>query len=353
VLGTVLIGYFLIPYLHNSWIMFSTSALLLGVAAGYRFAWSRNGLTVVVLLSAGILAFGYGAAVQSLRPGYRNLQELTRRNSNFGMIQVMQETNSNRRYYFNDYLTQNTYDTDSKQSTSMFTYMLHDLARAYTTNVDRVLCIGLGVGIVPMTFAREGTKVDVIEINPAIVPVARDYFGLEPEKLNIHFGDGRYFVNQSTNRYDAVILDAFLGDSCPSHLMTKEAFTAIRRILKPEGTLVVNTFCDFDAGHDFFGASLYKTLRDVFPQVLIHQLPNGGNALFVASQRPALQIVHAPEFNHVHQRCRAEVEMAFESLREPNPRHGQILTDDYNPVEFYDAANRENLRRYLAMAMAR
>ena len=45
--------------------------------------------------------------------------------------------------------------------------------------------------------------------------------------------------------------------------------------------------------------------------------------------------------------------MAFESLREPNPRHGQILTDDYNPVEFYDAANRENLRRYLAMAMAR
>jgi hypothetical protein len=33
--------------------------------------------------------------------------------------------------------------------------------------------------------------------------------------------------------------------------------------------------------------------------------------------------------------------------------HGQILTDDYNPVEFYDAANRESLRRYLAMAMAR
>ena len=211
--------------------------------------------------------------MHSLRPGYKNLQELTRRNSNFGMIQVMQETGSNRRYYFNDYLTQNTYDTDLKQSTSMFTYMLHDLARAYTTNIDRVLCIGLGVGIVPMTFARENAKVDVIEINPAIVPVARDYFGLQPEKLNIHFGDGRYFVNQSTNHYDAVILDAFLGDSCPSHLMTKEAFTAIRRILKPEGTLVVNTFCDFEAGHDFFGASLYKTLQDVFPRCLSINCP--------------------------------------------------------------------------------
>jgi spermidine synthase len=353
VLGTILIGYFLIPYLPNSWIMFSTAALLIGVAAGYRIGWSRKGVPVVLLLSTGILAFGYYAAAQSLRPSYKKLEELTRRNSNFGMIQVMQEKGSNRRYYFNDYLTQNTYDTDLKQSTSMFTYMLHDLARAYTTNVEHVLCIGLGVGIVPMTFAREGTKVDVIEINPGIVPVARDYFGLEPDKLNIHFGDGRYFINQSTNRYDAVILDAFLGDSCPSHLMTKEAFSGMRRILKPEGTLVVNTFCEFEAGNDFFGASLYKTLQAVFPQVLIHQLPNGGNALFVASQRPTLQIVHMPDFNHVHPHCKTEVEMAFESLREPDPGHGQILTDDYNPVEFYDAANRENLRRNLAMAMQR
>ncbi|HUR47465.1 MAG TPA: fused MFS/spermidine synthase [Candidatus Saccharimonadales bacterium] len=353
VLGTILIGYILIPFLHNSWIMFSTAALLLAVAAVYKMAWSRKGLPVALLVTVGILGFGYFAAAQSLKPGYRNLKELTRRNSNFGMLQVMQQEGSNRRFYFNDYLTQNTYDTDTKQSTSMFTYMLHELARAYTTNVQHVLCIGLGVGIVPMEFAREGTRVDVIEINPAVVPVARDFFGLEPDKLNINFGDGRYFVNKSTNHYDAVVLDAFLGDSCPSHLMTREAFMGINRILKPEGTLVVNTFCDFEAGHDFFGASLYKTMRSVFPQVLIHQLAHGGNALFVASHREKLQMVRTNNFDYVHPHCRSEVEMAFESLREPNPSHGQILTDDYNPVEYYDAVNRENLRRYLASAMVR
>ena len=31
-----------------------------------------------------------------------------------------------------------------------------------------------------------------------------------------------------------------------------------------------------------------------------------------------------------------------------NPQHGIVLTDDYNPVEFYDAANREDIRRGLA-----
>jgi len=38
-------------------------------------------------------------------------------------------------------------------------------------------------------------------------------------------------------------------------------------------------------------------------------------------------------------------------LRETDPRHGRVLTDDYNPVEFYDAAHREQTRRWLAQAM--
>jgi len=34
-------------------------------------------------------------------------------------------------------------------------------------------------------------------------------------------------------------------------------------------------------------------------------------------------------------------------LREPHPDHGRVLTDDYNPVEFHDAANREATRKSL------
>jgi len=35
------------------------------------------------------------------------------------------------------------------------------------------------------------------------------------------------------------------------------------------------------------------------------------------------------------------------------PEDGIVLTDDYNPAEFYDAWNRENLRRNLAKAAKR
>lgn len=347
-IGTVLIGYVLIPLMPNSWTMFSTAALLLAVVIGYKMLWMKKGVVATIAAGALILGFGYFAVGRSLKAEYGGYDELLRRNSHFGMIQVMQEKGSSRRAYVNDYLTQNTYDTQSGKSTSMFTYMLHDLAVAYTTNLQHVLCIGLGVGIAPMEFARSGLEVDVVEINPDIVPVAQKYFGLEPQKLNIIFGDGRYFVNQTTNKYDAVVLDAFLGDSSPSHLMTREAFAAMKRVLKPQGVLVINTFGDFERGHDFFAASLSKTLGVVFESVRIHQPPRGGNAMFVASPRKNLEIVRKPSFDHVHSACRGDVEMAFATLREAEPGHGRVLTDDYNPVEFYDAANRETMRKYLA-----
>ncbi len=347
--GTALIGYALIPFLPNSTTMYGTALVLMALPVIYFVTWGRKGggagpAVITFLLAAGL---GWGG----LRAGGWQSQfseELYRGNSNFGLLQVIQQKNGPHRYYLNDYLTQNTYDTNTQQSISMFTYMLHDLARAYAPRTEDVLCIGMGIGIVPMDFARAGARVDVVEINPAVVPVAERFFNFDSTKLAVHIEDGRYFVNRATKQYDAVILDAFLGDSCPSHLMTREAFAAMRRTLKPEGVLVINTFADPDKEEDFFSASLYKTLTNTFTTVKMHHGRNG-NTMFVASPRATLAIVNPPTFDHVWSGCREQVRDAFATLREPNLDHGMVLTDDYNPVEFRDAANRESLRRSLAL----
>ena len=39
------------------------------------------------------------------------------------------------------------------------------------------------------------------------------------------------------------------------------------------------------------------------------------------------------------------------SLRAVTVEHGLVLTDDFNPVEFRDAANREQIRKFLVMGM--
>ena len=353
VVGTVLIGYVLIPLFPNSVTMYLTAVLLLVVTAGYYLTWGKSATGKTALAVGAVLGLAMGGVGvwRESHASLDDLEELARANSNFGRLQVLQN-GEGRRYYLNDYLTQNTYDPAEKKSISMFTAMLYGLAHAYTPQVKDVLCIGMGVGIVPMQFANEGAQVDVVEINPAVAPLAKAYFDLKPERFNLVIGDGRYFINRATKQYDAIILDAFLGDSSPSHLMSREAFGAMRRVLRPGGVLVINSFGDFDRGKDFFTASLDKTLKAVFRSVRIHASPHG-NIFFVASDQPELAILNPPDLELPHPWIRQQVQDAFASIQHVNPRHGRVLTDDFNPVEFYDAANREKIRRSLAAGMRR
>lgn len=349
-LGTILIGYVLIPFLPNSVTMTATASILMLIAAGYFFAWGKrqHQIVIFVALLAG-LSLGFLTG-RPQPPRHSSEVELYHANSNYGLLQVLQISNSPIRLYRNDYLVQNTFDTNTQKSTSMFTYMLHDLAQAYTAKIEEVLCIGLGIGIVPMDFAREGARVDVVEINSAVPFVAERFFALDPRKVNITIGDGRYFVATSQKKYDAVILDAFLGESSPAHLMSREAFSDMRRILRPAGVLVINCFGDFETGKDFFVASLEKTLKSAFRHVRIHNDYNGGNVFFVASEEE-LSIRRSPTFEHIPPHVSRQVQNAFDRIVETHPDHGIVLTDDYNPVEYYDAANREELRKRLALSM--
>lgn len=356
-IGTVLIGYVLIPFLPNSWTMYITAGVLMLIAAIYFIIWGRaRGVAapLTTALLAGTLIGGLGVYADHKR--HRGPHELFFGNSNFGTLQVVEVNGW--RYFLNDYLVQNNYDPEAKKSVALFTYMLHGLTRCYTANMNDVLCIGLGVGIVPMQFARDGARVDVVEINPAVVPLAEKFFDLDRSKMNIVIEDGRPFLNRCTKKYDAVALDAFLGESSPSHLMSREAFAQIRRVLKPGGVLTINAFASFEENRDFFAASLYKTLTNVFPHVRVHSA-GGGNTFYVASDHSLKKFLREPDLSQVHSSKSTEVSMAYAGVVDPdlvssttrhvlNPDHGRVLTDDYNPVDFYDVANREEIRHRLA-----
>jgi len=58
----------------------------------------------------------------------------------------------------------------------------------------------------------------MFEINPAVAPIAAKFFDLDTNKITLTIDDGRHYLNKCRKKYDAVILDAFLGDSSPSHL---------------------------------------------------------------------------------------------------------------------------------------
>lgn len=348
VLGVCVTSYILVPYFRNSVSMLGTSVILLVLAALYFLRWGSGekgrgavagGVVVVALL-------GYIGLRREGEVRMKDHIELARANSHFGMLQVLESRDGGRRYYLNDFLVQNTYDPHSKRSQSMFTYALYHLSRCYTPQLKSALCIGMGVGIVPRHLAADGVAVDVVEINPAVVPIAQKWFDFDPSKVRLVFDDARHFIQVVTNRYDTVQLDAFLGDSSPSHLMTREAFSHMHRLLNPNGTLVINCFADFEEGKDFFGTSLHRTLSAVFKHVRVHESP-GGNMFFVATDRDPLEMRPPGSLADVHPWCRPDLQAALAAPKEIDASHGIVLTDDYNPVEYFDARNRERTRRVL------
>jgi spermidine synthase len=349
VMGVVITSYLLVPYVRNSVAMLGTGVVLIILAAGYFLFWgiAERGRGIVMAGVVVMALLGYAGLRREGRSLWQTHVEVARADSHFGEMQVVESRDGRRRYYLNDFLLQNTYDPVEKRSQSMFTYALYHLSRGYTPQVQQALCIGLGVGIVPRLLAADGVKVEVVEINPTVVPLAQRWFDFDPTSVRLVIDDARHFLRVATNRYDTIQLDAFLGDSSPSHLMTREAFSEIQRLLNPGGTLVINSFADFEPGRDFFGTSLHRTLRSVFRSVRVHASP-GGNMFFVASDRDPLEFRLTGSYADVHPWCRSDVETALATARPVDPEAGIVLTDDYNPVEYFDAGNRERTRRTLA-----
>jgi len=112
----------------------------------------------------------------------------------------------------------------------------------------RVLIIGLGGGTMSNTIHQlyPNAQIDNVEIDPAVIAVARNYFGFfENDNVRSIVQDGRIFVKRAAlkkQKYDWIILDAFNGDYIPEHLMTKEFYQETKALLSDEGVLASNTF---------------------------------------------------------------------------------------------------------------
>jgi spermidine synthase len=147
----------------------------------------------------------------------------------------------------------------------------------------RILIIGLGGGSLPMTFADlfPAAKIDVVEIDDAVVKVAREYFFFEEnENTTVYVDDGRPFIKRASIRkqsYDYIILDAFSGDYIPEHMLTEEFLEEVKSIMTADGVLVANTFST---------SRLYDhesvTYQRVFGDFFNFKLPTSGNRIIIA-----------------------------------------------------------------------
>lgn len=156
--------------------------------------------------------------------------------------------------------------------------------------VDSLLLIGAAAGTIPKQFlAWYGwdARIDAVEIDPVIVEVGRRFFAMDdPPAPNyrIIVADGRVFVRQARGAYDLIGVDAYQQPYIPFHLTTREFFSEARARLTARGVVVVNA--GREGTDERLARALASTMRSVFPQVFVLDVPAGGNVLLIGVNQP-------------------------------------------------------------------
>jgi spermidine synthase len=82
--------------------------------------------------------------------------------------------------------------------------------------------------------------------------------------------DGRRYLQQHDERWDAIVIDAYFSDSLPFHLTTIEFLELARSRLVPRGVIAANLIGQLSGEGSQLFRAMYKTYRAVFPTVAVH-----------------------------------------------------------------------------------
>jgi spermidine synthase len=160
----------------------------------------------------------------------------------------------------------------------------------------RNLVIGLGGGgLVNYIhhFLKE-LSTTVVEIDPEIVKVAKEYFGLveDGERLKVVVDDGlKYMMEQaaaSKPQFQSILFDVdskdqSLGISCPpNEFLDPEVLKTVKSLLPNDGAFVLNFVCRDSSSRD----QTVNTLKQIFSSVLSYKLDEDVNEIFYCFKEP-------------------------------------------------------------------
>ncbi|WP_332674972.1 fused MFS/spermidine synthase [Aromatoleum sp.] len=108
------------------------------------------------------------------------------------------------------------------------------------------LVIGLGAASLVRFLHRHcpQTEMQVVEIAPAVVAAARQFFRLPDEdaRFAIHVGDGAKYVEESDRPFDLVLVDGFDRNARAGKLDTAPFYQNVRSRLSDTGLMSANLF---------------------------------------------------------------------------------------------------------------
>ncbi|HEY0429251.1 MAG TPA: fused MFS/spermidine synthase [Pyrinomonadaceae bacterium] len=339
IFGTFLAGFVLIPFLGSTKTLYLIGASLIGLSVLLApFVLKQSSVAVIVL-------FFFGVGASELKSIYLSqTYDAHDIDTEYSRLQVMTgidpKTNKRMRLLaFDPYFIQSGMYLDSDELAFEYSKYYH-LLRHFKPDFQNTLLIGGAGYSFPKDYLKKypEARIDVVEIDPQMTAIARQYFRLEENpRLEIFHEDGRVFLNRAEpNRYDAVLMDAF-GTlfTVPFQLTTVEAVGRINRVLKDDGIVIFNIGGALEGASNGFLQAELKTYRQIFPRVYLFKIypetPDEKQQNFI--------IIACKEKNTVLPENPNTEFSALLSHLYPNPPEYNfpVLTDDLAPVEYYNS----------------
>lgn len=221
---------------------------------------------------------------------------------------------------------------------------------AINGSIQRVLMVGLGGGSVAKQFQTyyPGVQIDIVELDPVVVDVARDYFQFTPgPNTRIHTMDGRQFLRGTQVKYDLILMDAYTsnpyGSFIPFHLATEEFFALAKSRLQPGGLLAYNVIGQLNGWRKNILGSLFKTMEGSFNTIYMFPASSSRNVVLIgdtgASRYSKAALTSSA--NSLVARGRAPMPgfvAMFRKVYDPESRpaayrSSPVLRDDFAPVD--------------------
>jgi spermidine synthase len=225
------------------------------------------------------------------------------------------------------------------------------LALLLKPGIERSVFIGAGGAIGPRAFRmhNEQMEIDVVDIDPKVLQIAREHFFLEDDpKIRSIAQDGRMFLRTADQTYDCIVLDAFtIGGRIPFHLVTREFLELCRERMSEDGVFVMNINSALEGPHSPIFRSMHATLGAVFANCYVfvkdHSVVSreqSTNIVLVAAKDATrvsadewLERADKHQSNSYVQRERLRYAVSDLIVDVPDTTKATLFTDDYAPIE--------------------
>lgn len=150
-------------------------------------------------------------------------------------------------------------------------------AESNAMRIESILLLGGGGFAWPkhVLTTRKHVAMDVIEVDPQIVKIARDHFYVDElerylsreghrDRLNIVIQDARAYLAGTSKRYDVIVNDLFQGERVPDHTQADAFLHSVKEHLNPGGIYAINVVVDLarEGAREMFW--LMNGLNEVF-----------------------------------------------------------------------------------------